>query len=156
VRVAHARPAWFFLHQGNVMNKHLQSHHYPLSALPGVANTAIILQRTGLQPKGCIYGVAENYGSADLALTINMSSDNDDTDNFSGNAVTFRVDGAGVTTVTIVPNGTVEFFIEWVLGMQTKTYLQFLATPVSGSANGFLSLFHYYGAMELRTETLVP
>ena len=66
---------------------------------------------TNIYANGTVCGVIENDGDQALVFTVQHSAANTAAQ-YAANAVTFRVNGSNVTTVTVQPRGQVVFTIE--------------------------------------------
>lgn len=102
---------------------------------------------------GDMMGYIENEGAITTTLSINASSDNGQTDAYSGHVVTFRVNGAGVTSLVLTPNSRSSFVIESVPGNITRPYYRFTTTI---NSRGKIGLVSFNDLFDLRNIEGVP
>jgi len=106
---------------------------------------------------GEISGKIQNLSKSVLTLNIYRSLDNGISDAYASNAVTFRVGGAGVTSLTLQPYAQGTFVIEYAarggavaLGpivLLSKPYLQF---KITSNTVAKIGLAYWEGLMEVR------
>jgi hypothetical protein len=91
-----------------------------------------------------LVGLIENFGDNPITVSITHSTDDAATDAYA--ALTLRVRGANVTSITIPPRASSSFLIEGFLNPLTvKKWLKVAAT--SRAVNGRLSLFAFTGSL---------
>jgi hypothetical protein len=91
-----------------------------------------------------LVGFIENFGDTPITVSALHSSDDAATDAYA--ALTLRVRGANVASITIPPRASGLFLIEGFLNPLTvKKWLKFAAT--SRAVNGRLSLYSFGGSL---------
>jgi hypothetical protein len=118
-------------------------------------NVAAVVKRSGFTAYGVLFGFIENQGTGNFDLSIASSSDNGVDDAYS--AVTFRVGGSGVTSLTVKAGGSAEFVIEYAAAFRTDDYLKFTVAASSGVTVlpiGLLGLVCWHGSLEQRNRVL--
>lgn len=124
----------------------------PSAADPEFAGVVKRFQQAG----AVILGLVENFGKDPFTFSVQESSDNGDSDAYSG--INIRVDAASVASVEVAPGGKSVFIIEPVFGT-TEAYLRFNTAKVNTGdpvPYGRVSLAHWFGTLEPRWRIGTP
>jgi hypothetical protein len=156
-----------YLYFGNNPNQNVYPPQLP-GFLPGGSGSGFVsttgqygyVKRIGNPPQQ----VAQNFGdvlcqieneSASLSttLTINTSSDNGQTDAYSGHALSFLVNGSLVSSLVLPAGAHQSFIIVAVAGPVTRPYYRFTTTL---NTKGKIGLASFNDLFDLRNIEGVP